>query len=96
MSGKRKSQTIEESAKKPKLDAEIFDKVMDTRKIPDVIWQKIFGLFSLKDIKLNVALVCRHFYEISNDCVQKIYLDENFPSPNNLKVIAQSFVKSEV
>ena len=78
MSGKRKSQRIEESSKKPKLDAEISDKVMDTRKIHDVIWQKIFGFFTLEEIKLNVALVCRHFYEISNDCVQKIYLAENF------------------
>ena len=76
MSGKRKSQRIEESAKKPMLDVEISDKLTDTKKIPDVVWQKIFGFFSLEEIKLNVAKVCRHFYEISNNCVQEIRINE--------------------
>ena len=77
MSGKRKSQKIEETAKKPKLDDEISAKLTDTKKIPDVVWQRIFGFFSLKEIKLTVAKVCRHFYEISNDCVQEIKLNMN-------------------
>ena len=77
MSGKRKSQSIEESAKKPKLDAEICVKFMDTKNIPDVVWQNIFGFLSWKQIKFNVARVCRHFNEISNDCVQVINIHEN-------------------
>ena len=76
MSGKRKTQSIEESAKKPMLDVEISDKLTDTKKIPDVVWQKIFGFFSLEEIKLNVAKVCQHFYEISNNCVQEISISE--------------------
>ena len=75
MSGIRKSQRIEESAKKPMLDAEISDKLTDTKKIPDVVWQQIFGFFSLEEIKLKVAMVCRHFFEISNDCVQIYKMD---------------------
>ena len=75
MSGKCKSQTIEEIVKKPKLDDEISDKLSDTRRIPKEVWQEIFGSFSLKEIKLTVARVCKHFYEISNDCVQEININ---------------------
>ena len=80
MSGKRKSKKFEEPAKMPKLDAEISIKFWDTKSIPDVIWQKIFGFFSLEEIKLKVARVCRHFYEISNDCVQEVMIDEHLTS----------------
>ena len=85
MSGKRKFQRIEESVKKPKLDAEISDKFRDTKDIPDVVWQKIFGFLSWKEIKLNVAQVCKHFYEISNDCVQEIIIEDEkiFASEEN-------------
>ena len=76
MSGKRKSEKFEEPAKVPKLDTEISNKFWDTKIFPDVIWQQIFGFFSLEEIKLKVALVCRHFYNISNDCVQKIVINE--------------------
>ena len=76
MSGKRKSEMAEEPAKKPKLNDENSVKLTNTRRIPDVVWQQIFGFFSLEEIKLNVALVCRHFYEISNDCVQRVVIDE--------------------
>ena len=41
MNGKRKSQNIEESAKMPKLDTEMSAKFMDTKNIPDVVWQNI-------------------------------------------------------
>ena len=37
MSGKRKSQTVEDPAKKPKLEAEISTKLMNTKDIPDVV-----------------------------------------------------------
>ena len=43
MSGKHKSQKVEEPAKKPKLEVEISANFMDTKNIPDVIWQQIFG-----------------------------------------------------
>ena len=76
MSEKRKSQSIEETDKKPKLDDEVSVKFTDTKNIPDVVWQKIFGFFSLEEIKLNVARVCRHFYQISNSCVQEIRISE--------------------
>ena len=76
MSGKRISEEVEEHAKKPKLEVEISTKIMNTKGIPVVVWQKIFGFFSLEEIKLKVARVCRHFYEISNDCVQKVVIDE--------------------
>ena len=83
MSGKRKSQRIEETDKKPKLDDEISNKLSDTKRIPDVVWQKIFGSFSLKEIKLTVSRVCKHFYDISNDCVQEININEKFFTPED-------------
>ena len=76
MSGKHKSQKVEEPAKKPKLEVEISANFLDTKNIPDVIWQQIFGYFSWEEIKSNIAKVCRHFYDISNDCVRKIEIEE--------------------
>ena len=81
MSGKHKSEKVEEL--KPKLDTEI-STFWITKDIPDVVWQKIFGFFSLKEIKLNVARVCRHFYEISNDCVKEITIDRNICDSNSM------------
>ena len=75
MSGKGKSEKVEEHAKLPKLDTENATEFWDTKKLPDTVWQQIFGFFSLKEIKLNVAKVCKHFYEISNDCVQNVVID---------------------
>ena len=73
------SQSIEEAVEMMTLDdAENPSKFLDTTKIPDVAWQKIFGFLSLHDIKINVARVCQHFYNISNDCVQEIVVDERF------------------
>ena len=66
MSERRESQKVEETTMKPKIEAE-----MDTRKISDAVWQQIFRFLSMEDIKLNVARVCKHFYEISNDSVQE-------------------------
>ena len=69
MSGICKSKNVEVPAEKNST------KFLDTKKIPDVVWQQIFGYFSLKEIKLNVAKVSRHFYAISNDCVQEIKIN---------------------
>ena len=83
MSGIPKCQSIEETAMKPDLDDEISTKLSDTKRIPDFIWQKIFASFSLKEIKLTVARVCKHFYEISNDCVQEININEKIFTPED-------------
>ena len=73
------SQSIEEAVEMITLnDAEKPSKFFDTKTFPDVIWQKIFGFLSLQDIKSNVARVCQHFYNISNDCVQEIAVDRKF------------------
>ena len=73
MKRQRVSEKVEEPpAKKPKLDTEISTKLMNTKDISDLIWLHIFGFLNFKEIKLSVAKVCRHFYDISNDCVQKI------------------------
>ena len=70
MSSKRgASENVEEPVKKPKLDVENSIQFLDTKKIPKEIWQQIFGFFSLKEIKLNIALVCKHFNVIANDCM---------------------------
>ena len=80
MSLKRKSEMAEEPTKKIMLDPENF---LITRNFPDVIWQQIFTGFSLKEIKLNLAPVCKHFNEISDILVQEIYLDsEEFHNLN--------------
>ena len=84
MSGKRKSQKAEEPAKKPKLEAENSTKILNTKDIPDPVWQKIFGFLSLEEIKLKVARVCKHFYEISNDCVKVITIDKNILASDNI------------
>ena len=73
---KRQTESIEEFAKRPKLDTEISAKILDTKSIPDHVWQKIFCSFTLEEIKLKVARVCRHFNIISNDCVQQINICE--------------------
>ena len=87
MSGKRKSQRIKESAKKPKSDTEISAKFRDTKKIPDVVWLKILGFLSWKEIKLNVARVCKHFFDISNDCVQEIDIHEKIFVSNHVQML---------
>ena len=83
MSGKHNSEKVDEPAKKLKLEVEISTKIMDTKKFPDIIWQQIFGFFSLKEVKLIMARVCRHFYDISNDCVRKIVINEKMFASDN-------------
>ena len=85
MSGKRICQSESESVKKPKLDAGITNKYINTKDISDVVWKKIFGYLSWKEIKYNVAQVCKHFNEISNDSVQEIIIEEEIFSSEEIK-----------
>ena len=70
MSGKRNSEedaVKEGSIKRSKLDTEIIVQSMNTWEIPNEIWLKIFQHLSMQDILLNVAGVCQHFLELSQD-----------------------------
>ena len=82
MSLKRESQVVKEPIKKPMLAPENTVKLLDPKNIPPEIWQQIFGFFSLKEIKLTVALVCKYFNEFSNYYVQRIMLNTEFPYTN--------------
>ena len=70
MSGKRNSEeeAVKEGLiKRSKLDTEIIVQSMNTWEIPNEIWLKIFQHLSMQDILLNVAGVCQHFLELSQD-----------------------------
>ena len=85
MSLKRESQVVkelQEPNKKPMLIPENTEKLFDPKNIPPEIWLQIFGFFSLKEIKLTVALVCKFFNEFSNYFVQRITLNKEFPFTN--------------
>ena len=72
MSGKINSEKVtdgEGHVKKRKIDEKIPFLLTNTKKIPNEIWLKIFGHLSMRDILLNIARVCQHFLELSQNSV---------------------------
>ena len=49
---------------------------MPLQDLPDELLLKIFGFLSTHDILQNIALVCRNFYRLSQDCclIKELYL----------------------
>ena len=60
----------EGSSKSPKFENLLFVPPvlpLNTKKLPNEVWLKIFQNLSAKDILLNIALVCQHFLVLSKD-----------------------------